>query len=90
MIAARPCTATFVVGGIAVLVSFYPASGFLRLTDASGRCFQEGRWEGSWSALMAAFRGFPEQPRIQPMEVLGLLDDLLSLGAALQILPVVE
>jgi len=82
MIAAKPCTATWVVEGIAVLVSFYPDSAHLRLTDAAGRCFHEGRWEGSWSSLMSAFRELREQPPPHHSAVGDLLKDLLLCAQA--------
>jgi hypothetical protein len=82
MIAAKPCTAIWVMEGIAVLVSFYPDSAYLRLTDAAGRCFQEGRWEGSWSSLMSAFREFRVQPRPCHSDVGDLLNELLLCAQA--------
>ncbi len=50
----KPYTAVLVVGGNAVLVSMTAASGALRLTDVSGVCLLETRWNDSWDALMAA------------------------------------
>ncbi len=82
MTVARPCTATWVVEGIAVLVSFDPDSAALRLTDAAGMCVQEGRWDGTWSSLMATFREFNMQSRPHHADVGALLGDLLLCAQA--------
>jgi hypothetical protein len=82
MIAAKLCTATWVVQGIVVLVNFCPDSASLRLTDATGRCVQEGRWEGSWASLMSAFREFGMESGPRRADLGALPGDLLLCAQA--------
>lgn len=61
MLTTRPCTATCVIEGMPVTLTFYPDNGVLRIADPSGSCIRETRWHGSWRALLDEFRGFTER-----------------------------
>jgi hypothetical protein len=60
MLATRPCTATCVVDGTPVILTFYPDKGLLRIADPSGACIRETRWHASWRALLDELRGYTE------------------------------
>jgi hypothetical protein len=55
MMTAKPCTALYTLNGVAILVTSYSDTGTLRMTDASGRCFRDGRWPG-YGPLMTILR----------------------------------
>ncbi len=76
MLAAKPCTATCVIDGQAVTIKFYPDSGALRLSDATGACIQETRWCASWLDLLTAFRGFIQKPVVDGLDLAALLIQL--------------
>lgn len=61
MVTTRPCTATCVIDGMPVTVTFYPDNGVLRIADSAGTCIRETRWHASWRALLDEFRGFSER-----------------------------
>lgn len=65
MVTTRPCTATCVIDGMPVTVTFYPDNGVLRIVNAAGTCIRETRWHASWRALLDEFRGFSEGPSVQ-------------------------
>jgi hypothetical protein len=62
MINSKPCTATCVIDGSAVTVTFYPDTCDLRISDAYGACIQKARWLDSWTALLAALRDISRLP----------------------------
>lgn len=55
MVSTRPCTATCVIDGMPVTLTFYPDSGILRIADPSGTCIKETRWHASWRSLLDEF-----------------------------------
>lgn len=65
MVSTRPCTATCVVDGMPVTVTFYPDNGVLRIANSAGTCIRETRWHASWRALLDEFRGFAERATVQ-------------------------
>jgi hypothetical protein len=71
MISTRPCTATCVIEGSPVILTFYPDNGVLRIADPSGRCIRQTRWHSSWRALLDEFRHFNEQAEMEVREELG-------------------
>ena len=71
---AKECSAMFIVDGQAVRISFRPDDGTLRLSDASGACLQEGRWNLSWTDLLSDIQQFNGQTS----ESQNHLADLLS------------
>lgn len=56
MLATKACTETCVIDGIVVTLTFFPDTGVVRITDASGRRIRETRWSSSWRNLVMAFR----------------------------------
>ncbi|WP_439899853.1 hypothetical protein [Paraburkholderia phymatum] len=60
VLAAKPCTATCVIDGIAVTLTFFPDTGVLRITDSTGSRLRETRWSASWDSLVATFRELSE------------------------------
>lgn len=62
VLAAKPCTATCVIDGIAVTLTFFPDTGVLRITDSTGSRLRETRWSASWDSLVATFRELSETP----------------------------
>ena len=62
MLATKPCTATCVIDGIAVTLTFFPDTGVLRITDSTGNRLRETRWSASWQSLVATFRELSETP----------------------------
>ena len=71
MITTRPCTATCVIEGSPVILTFYPDNGVLRIADPLGRCIRQTRWPSSWRALLDEFRRFNEQAEMEVREGLG-------------------
>lgn len=65
MVTTRPCTATCVIDGMPVTVTFYPDNGVLRIADSSGTCIRETRWHASWRALLDELRGFTARAAVQ-------------------------
>jgi hypothetical protein len=65
MVNNRPCTATCVIDGMPVTLTFYPDSGILRIADPSGACIKETRWHASWRSLLDEFRRFGERAAMQ-------------------------
>lgn len=61
MLSTRPCTATCVIDGMAVTLTFYPDNGVLRIADPTGCCIRETRWHSSWRALLEEFRNYNER-----------------------------
>jgi hypothetical protein len=76
MLATRPCTATCVIDGMPVILTFYPDNGLLRIADPSGACIRETRWHASWRALLDEFRGYTEGAGIGPQHTDDVLDRL--------------
>jgi hypothetical protein len=58
MLTTRPCTATCVLEGMPVMLTFYPDNGVLRIADPTGTCIRETRWHSSWRALLDEFSQF--------------------------------
>ncbi|WP_341317634.1 hypothetical protein WN982_40955 [Paraburkholderia sp. IMGN_8] len=74
MLATKPCTATCVIDGIAVTLTFFPDTGVLRITDATGVRLRETRWAASWHSLVTTFRELcetPEEDRADPETLFG-------------------
>lgn len=61
MLSTRPCTATCVIEGMPVTLTFYPDNGVLRIADPSGTCIRETRWHSSWRALLEEFSQFNQR-----------------------------
>jgi hypothetical protein len=76
MLATRPCTATCVIDGMPVILTFYPDNGLLRIADPSGACIRETRWHASWRALLDEFRGYTGGAGIGPQHTDDVLDRL--------------
>ncbi|RDK02228.1 hypothetical protein [Paraburkholderia lacunae] len=66
MLATKPCTATCVIDGIAVTLTFFPDTGVLRITDTTGVRLRETRWAASWHSLVVTFRELSETPVDDP------------------------
>ncbi|MBP0592914.1 hypothetical protein J8I87_24920 [Paraburkholderia sp. LEh10] len=62
MLATKSCTATCVIDGIAVTLTFFPDTEILRITDSTGSRLRETRWCASWQSLVATFRELSETP----------------------------
>jgi len=74
VLATKSCTATCVIDGIAVTLTFFPDTGVLRITDATGLRLRETRWSASWRSLVATFRELSETPiedRVDPETLFG-------------------
>jgi hypothetical protein len=56
VLATKAYTATCVIDGVAVTLTFFPDTSVLRITDTSGRRIKEIRWFASWRNLVATFR----------------------------------
>ncbi|MFM0237291.1 hypothetical protein [Paraburkholderia phytofirmans] len=65
MLTTRPCTATCVIDGMPLTVTFYPDNGVLRIADSLGACIKETRWHASWRALLDELRGFTEGAAVE-------------------------
>ncbi|HEX7935939.1 MAG TPA: hypothetical protein VF573_23115 [Paraburkholderia sp.] len=65
MVSSRPCTATCIIDGMPVTLTFYPDNGVLRIADSSGTCIKETRWNASWRSLMHEFRRFGQRAAMQ-------------------------
>ncbi|CAB3644247.1 hypothetical protein LMG22037_00573 [Paraburkholderia phenoliruptrix] len=65
MVSTRPCTATCVIDGMPVTLTFYPDNGVLRIADPSGTCIKETHWHASWRSLLDEFRRFGERAAMQ-------------------------
>jgi hypothetical protein len=55
VLATKACTASGVIDGIPVTLTFFPDTGILRITDTSGRRIRETWWYASWRSLIATF-----------------------------------
>ncbi|QQC65924.1 hypothetical protein [Paraburkholderia ginsengisoli] len=69
MLTTRPCTATCVLDGMPVTLTFYPDNGVLRIADPSGSCVREMRWHSSWRALLDEFRYYNERGEVHAQGV---------------------
>ena len=58
MFTPKACTATCVLDGLPVTLTYFPDTTLLRITDADGRCVRETRWPAPWRALLATLREF--------------------------------
>jgi hypothetical protein len=58
MFTPKACTATCVLDGMPVTLTYFPDTTVLRITDASGRCVRETRWPAPWRTLLATLREF--------------------------------
>jgi hypothetical protein len=81
MISTRPCTATCVIEGKIIQISFYPDTGALRLTDARGIGIHEGRWYGSWRGLLAMLRVGPDSANaVSTLDMISQLEQATMLS----------
>lgn len=83
MLTTRPCTATCVLEGMPVTLTFYPDNGVLRIADPTGTCIRETRWHSSWRALLDEFSQFNQRAEAENAaegfgEVTGRLDEQRS------------
>ncbi|WOD14226.1 hypothetical protein RW095_01565 [Paraburkholderia kirstenboschensis] len=62
MLATKPCIATCVIDGVAVTLTFFPDTGFLRIDDVTGVRSRETRWSAPWRSLVTTFRELSETP----------------------------
>ena len=76
MLTTRPCTATCVIDGMPVILTFYPDNGVLRIADPSGVCIRETRWHASWRALLDEFRSYTERAEVEKQHVDEMVDRL--------------
>jgi hypothetical protein len=60
MFTPKACTATCVLDGQSVTLTYFPDTTLLRITDAAGRCMRETRWPAPWRTLLATLREFSE------------------------------
>lgn len=74
MLTTRPCTATCVLDGMPVTLTFYPDNGVLRIADPSGSCVREMRWHASWRALLDEFRSYHERSELQGQGVAEMME----------------
>jgi hypothetical protein len=58
MFTPKACTATCILDGLPVTLTFFPDTTLLRITDANGRCVRETRWPAPWRTLLATLREF--------------------------------
>lgn len=58
MFTPKACTATCVLDGMPVTLTYHPDTTLLRITDANGRCVRETRWPAPWRTLLATLREF--------------------------------
>ncbi|MDR5762258.1 hypothetical protein [Caballeronia sp. LZ035] len=58
MFTPKACTATCVLDGMPVTLTYYPDTTLLRITEANGRCVRETRWPAPWRTLLATLREF--------------------------------
>ncbi|MFM0055236.1 hypothetical protein PQR64_06400 [Paraburkholderia phytofirmans] len=65
MLTTRPCTATCVIDGMPLTVTFYPDNRVLRIADSLGACIKETRWHASWRALLDELREFTEGAAVE-------------------------
>lgn len=76
MLTTRPCTATCVIDGMPVILTFYPDNGVLRIADPAGVCIRETRWHASWRALLDEFRSYTERAEMEGQHVDKMVDRL--------------
>jgi hypothetical protein len=81
MFTPKACTATCILDGQAVTLTYFPDSTVLRITDASGRCVRETRWPAPWRTLLATLRDFSGDAKHNQLAT--LLDDMPDEAAAL-------
>jgi hypothetical protein len=62
VLTAKPCTATGIIDGTAVTLTFFPDTGILRITDSAGARLKETRWPASWCSLVTTFRELGKTP----------------------------
>ncbi|SAK92675.1 hypothetical protein AWB77_05210 [Caballeronia fortuita] len=58
MFTPKACTATCVLDGLPVTLTYFPDTTLLRITDGNGRCVRETRWPAPWRTLLATLREF--------------------------------
>ncbi|MFM0325071.1 hypothetical protein [Caballeronia glebae] len=58
MFTPKACTATCVLDGMPVTLTYFPDTTLLRITNANGRCVRETRWPAPWRTLLATLREF--------------------------------
>jgi hypothetical protein len=62
VLTSSPCTATCVIDGTAIKLTFFPNTGVLLITDSTGSRAREAKWYSSWRSLLAMFRDLSETP----------------------------
>lgn len=58
MFTQKSCTATCILDGLPVTLTYFPDTTLLRITNAHGRCVRETRWPVSWRSLLTTLREF--------------------------------
>jgi hypothetical protein len=58
MFTPKACTATCILDGTPVTLTYYPDTTLLRITNAKGLCVRETRWPAPWRTLLATLREF--------------------------------
>ncbi len=56
MYSATPCITSCVIDGALVTFTYHPDTCVLRVSDATGQCLREDRWDGGWPQLLAHVR----------------------------------
>jgi hypothetical protein len=81
MFTPKACTATCVLDGQPVKLTYFPDTTLLRITDATGRCVRETRWPAPWRTLLATLREFSESDSRDQLST--LLDEMPEQDEAL-------
>ncbi|WP_404982492.1 MULTISPECIES: hypothetical protein [unclassified Caballeronia] len=76
MFTTKPCTATCVLDGAPVTLTFFPDTHLLRICSAAGVCLREVRWPASWRILLATLREFSQRDDGSGVE--SRLDEMLD------------
>lgn len=58
MFTPKACTATCILDGQPVTLTYFPDTTLLRITDVNGHCVRETRWPAPWRTLLATLREF--------------------------------
>ena len=74
MFTPKACTATCVLDGLPVTLTYFPDTTLLRITDANGHCLRETRWPAPWRTLLATLREFSGRDAQARLET--LLDEI--------------
>ena len=74
MFTPKACTATCILDGQPVTLTYFPDTTLLRITDANGHCVREARWPAPWRTLLATLREF--STRDADSQLSTLLDEM--------------